>query len=101
MLCDPRNQEVLRQRGEDLDEVISDYLCAINDAIRDRPAGMTVCVHLCRGNVGHGQASGGYDPVADRLFQVLNVDGFFLEYDTERSGGSSHYDLFQNQKLLC
>ena len=87
MLCDPRNQDVLRQRGEDPGEVISDYLQAINDAIRDRPVSMTVCVHLCRGNVGHGQASGGYDPVAERLFQELNVDGFFLEYDTERSGG--------------
>ena len=47
---------------------------------------MTLCIHLCRGNSGHGQASGGYDPVAERLFQKLDFDGFFLEYDTERSG---------------
>jgi 5-methyltetrahydropteroyltriglutamate--homocysteine methyltransferase len=58
----------------------------MNAAIRARPADMTVCVHLCRGNAGHGQASGGYDPVAERLFQKLDVDGFFLEYDTPRSG---------------
>ena len=45
-----------------------------------------MCVHLCRGNSGSGQASGGYDPVAQRLFGELNVDGYFLEYDTERSG---------------
>ena len=47
---------------------------------------MTVCVHLCRGNRGHGMADGGYEPVADRLFNKLNVDGFFLEYDTPRAG---------------
>jgi len=47
---------------------------------------MTVAVHMCRGNTGHGMASGGYEPVADRMFNRLNVDGFFLEYDTERAG---------------
>jgi methionine synthase II (cobalamin-independent) len=47
---------------------------------------MTVCVHLCRGNMGHGMASGGYEPIADRMFNRLNVDGFFLEYDTSRAG---------------
>jgi 5-methyltetrahydropteroyltriglutamate--homocysteine methyltransferase len=47
---------------------------------------MTVCVHLCRGNRDHGMADGGYEPVAYRLFNELNVDGFFLEYDTPRAG---------------
>ncbi len=51
------------------------------------PRSMTLCVHLCRGNTGHGQASGGYEPVAERLFQQLDADAFFLEYDTERAGG--------------
>ena len=86
VLCDPKNQDVVRARGEDPRALISDYLAAINDSVRDRPANMTVCVHLCRGNQGHGQASGGYEPVAERMFKELKVDGFFLEYDDERSG---------------
>ena len=87
VLCDPANQARVRERGENPDELIDDYIAAINDAVRDRPVGMTICVHLCRGNQGHGQASGGYDPVAERLLQTTNVDGFFLEYDTDRAGG--------------
>ncbi|HUZ75830.1 MAG TPA: 5-methyltetrahydropteroyltriglutamate--homocysteine S-methyltransferase [Stellaceae bacterium] len=87
VLCDPLNHEIVRARGEDPDSLIDDYLAAINDAVRERPKTMTVCAHLCRGNGGHGQASGGYDPVAERLFGTLDVDGFFLEYDTGRSGG--------------
>jgi 5-methyltetrahydropteroyltriglutamate--homocysteine methyltransferase len=86
VLCDPNNQARVRERGEDPDQLIDDYIAAINAAIRDRPPNMTVCVHLCRGNAGHGQASGGYDPIAERLFQETDADGFFLEYDTERSG---------------
>jgi 5-methyltetrahydropteroyltriglutamate--homocysteine methyltransferase len=86
VLCDPRNREIVRTRGEDPAELITDYCQAINDAIAEKPADMTICVHLCRGNGGHGQARGGYDPVAQRLFQELRVDGYFLEYDTERSG---------------
>ncbi|HEV8015114.1 MAG TPA: 5-methyltetrahydropteroyltriglutamate--homocysteine S-methyltransferase [Stellaceae bacterium] len=86
VLCDPKNQDVVRGRGEEPQKLIDDYIDLMNAAIRDRPAGMTLCVHLCRGNAGHGQASGGYDPVAERLFQKLDVDGFFLEYDTPRAG---------------
>jgi methionine synthase II (cobalamin-independent) len=87
VLCDPANRALVSARGEDPDRLIADYVAAINDAIRDRPAAMTVCVHLCRGNAGHGQASGGYDSVAERLFQGVACDGFFLEYDTPRAGG--------------
>jgi methionine synthase II (cobalamin-independent) len=86
VLCDPRNQEVVRRRGENPDELIDTYIDAINQSIRDRPAGMAVAVHLCRGNRDHGMADGGYEPVAERLFNRLNVDGFFLEYDTPRAG---------------
>ena len=86
VLCDRKNQDRVRERGEDPEELIEDYIAAINEAVRDRPSVMTVCVHLCRGNAGHGQASGGYDPVAEQLLQGTNVDGFFLEYDTERAG---------------
>jgi 5-methyltetrahydropteroyltriglutamate--homocysteine methyltransferase len=86
LLCDPRIQEIVRARGEDPQELIGDYCAAVNAAIAEKPNGFTVCIHLCRGNVGHGQASGGYDPVAERLFKELHVDGYFLEYDTERAG---------------
>ena len=59
----------------------------INAAIADRPAGMTVCVHLCRGNFKSAWAAeGGYEPVAEVLFNELAVDGYFLEYDDARSG---------------
>ena len=86
VLCDAKNRDIVRGRGEDPDELIDDYVDAINDSIKERPVNMTVCVHLCRGNRDHGMADGGYEPVADRLFNKLNVDGFFLEYDTPRAG---------------
>ena len=86
VLCDPKNRETVRRRGEDPEELIDNYIEALNESIKERPANMTVCVHLCRGNRGHGMADGGYEPVADRLFNKLNVDGFFLEYDTPRAG---------------
>lgn len=87
VLCDPRNQDIIRARGEDPDGLIDDYIALVNSVVRDRPKDMIVCMHLCRGNHGHGMASGGYDPIAERAFQQLDVNGFFLEYDTERAGG--------------
>ncbi|HKD37374.1 MAG TPA: 5-methyltetrahydropteroyltriglutamate--homocysteine S-methyltransferase, partial [Pirellulales bacterium] len=86
VICDPKNMEVIRKRGDDPDELIDLYIDAINNSLRDRPASMSVCVHMCRGNMGHGMASGGYEPIAERMFNRLNVDGFFLEYDTPRAG---------------
>jgi 5-methyltetrahydropteroyltriglutamate--homocysteine methyltransferase len=100
VMCDPRNQERVRERGEDPQSLIDDYITAINDAVRDRPAGMTVCVHLCRGNAGHGQASGGYDPVAERLLQGTKVDGFFLEYDTDRAGDFAPLRYLPRDKMV-
>ena len=86
VLCDPKNQQRVRDRGENPDGLIDTYIDAINASIKERPAGMAVAVHMCRGNLGHGMADGGYEPVADRLFNLLHVDGFFLEYDTPRAG---------------
>jgi methionine synthase II (cobalamin-independent) len=64
------------------------YIKLINAALKRKPAGMTVCVHLCRGNYRSSwAATGGYDHVAEALFNELNVDGYFLEYDDARSGG--------------
>src|SRR6185295_1756010 len=80
-------------------ELIDDYINAINDSVRDRPKDMAVAVHLCRGNVGHGMADGGYEPVADRMFNRLNVDGFFLEYDTPRAGDFSPLRFLPKGKI--
>lgn len=87
MLCDPRNQELVRARGEDPQQLIDEYFELFNAAVRDAPPNMVLAVHLCRGNAGHGQASGGYEPVAERLFNRTKADAYFLEYDTERAGG--------------
>lgn len=86
VICDPGNMEAVRRRGDDPNQLIDLYIDAINQSIRDRPANMTVCVHMCRGNAGHGMADGGYEPIAQRMFNRLAVDGFFLEYDTPRAG---------------
>ena len=86
-LCDPAMRERTRGIGEDPDTLPKLYAGIINDSIRDRPPGMTVCVHLCRGNFQSAWvAEGGYDPVAEVMFNELEVDGYFLEYDDERSG---------------
>jgi len=86
-LCDTKMREGARARGDDPDELPRRYAKLINAAISGRPAGMTVCVHLCRGNFKSAWAAeGGYEPVAEVLFNELGVDGYFLEYDDARSG---------------
>ncbi|MDQ6923251.1 MAG: 5-methyltetrahydropteroyltriglutamate--homocysteine S-methyltransferase [Pseudomonadota bacterium] len=89
-LCDARMREGARARGDDPDELPRRYARLINAAIADRPPGMTFCVHLCRGNFKSAWvAEGGYEPVAEVLFNELEVDGYFLEYDDARSGDFS------------
>ena len=86
-LCDEKMREGARQRGDDPNELPRRYARLINAAIADRPAGMRICVHLCRGNFKSAWAAeGGYEPVAEVLFNDLKVDGYFLEYDDARSG---------------
>ena len=86
-LCDTKMREGARSRGDDPDELPRRYARLINAAIKDRPADMRVCVHLCRGNYKSAWAAeGGYEPVAEVLFNELAVDGYFLEYDDARSG---------------
>jgi 5-methyltetrahydropteroyltriglutamate--homocysteine methyltransferase len=90
MLCDEEVRERVRARGEDPRELIGAYVDAVNRAIADRPASMTVAMHLCRGNLrGHWMASGSYEAIAERLFNEVRVDAFFLEYDTARAGDFS------------
>lgn len=86
VICDPRNRDIVQKRGEDPDRVIDAYIDAINDSIGGRPANMAVAVHMCRGNMGHGMADGGYEAIGERLFQRLDVDGYLLEFDTPRAG---------------
>ncbi len=86
-LCDPEMRRGVRARGDDPDELPRRYARFINAAIADKPQGLTICVHLCRGNFKSAWvAEGGYEPVAEVLFNELAVDGYFLEYDDERSG---------------
>jgi 5-methyltetrahydropteroyltriglutamate--homocysteine methyltransferase len=85
--CDVRAREEVRARGEDPDGLTARYVRLINDATRGRPGSMGIGIHLCRGNLkGMWMAEGGYEPIADRLFNELDVDAYFLEYDTPRAG---------------
>ena len=86
-LCDPKMREGAKKIGENPDKLPTIYAGLINECIKDRPADMAVCTHLCRGNFASAWvAEGGYDPVAEVLFNELQVDGYFLEYDTPRAG---------------
>ena len=87
-LNDPEQRRLLTERGDDAEHQHLRYIRQINAAIKDRPAGLAVTTHMCRGNFRSSWAAeGGYDFVAEALFSELAVDGFFLEYDDERSGG--------------
>ncbi len=87
-LNDPAQRAEITERGEDAEHMHLRYIKQINAAVKDKPAGMAITTHMCRGNFRSSwAASGGYDFVAEALFSELDVDGFFLEYDDERSGG--------------
>ena len=87
-LNDPRQREHVREIGGDAEHQHEAYIRHLNEAIAGRPAGMAVTTHMCRGNFRSSWvAEGGYDFVADALFNGLEVDGFFMEWDDARSGG--------------
>jgi len=87
-LCDPKLREFVANRGDDPERLPHVYAAMINRAISDIPADMTIAMHLCRGNFQSTfVASGGYEPVAEILFNAIKVDGYFMEYDSERAGG--------------
>jgi len=84
ILCDP----AAREKVENPDRLVDLYIGAINEAVKGRPKGMTIGVHVCRGNYkGMYLSEGGYDSVAERFFNATNVDHFLLEFDTPRAGG--------------
>ena len=85
-LCDEKFRASVRARGDDPDKLVQTYAGAINAALKERPAGMTVTMHTCRGNFkSTWVASGGYEPVVEALFSA-GVDGFFMEFDSDRAG---------------
>jgi 5-methyltetrahydropteroyltriglutamate--homocysteine methyltransferase len=87
-LCDPKLRALVSERGEDPKELPHIYARMINAAFSDAPAGMTKAMHLCRGNFQSTfVASGGYEPIAEILFNGINIDAYFMEYDSERAGG--------------
>ena len=86
-LCDPELRSQVRNIGEDPDSLPKTYARLLNETIAGKPADMVVCMHLCRGNfAGAWVAEGGYDPIAELLFNDIAVDGYFLEYDSPRAG---------------
>ena len=87
-LCDPAQREMLAKRGDDPDKQGEIYAGMINAALEGRQRNLVVTTHVCRGNFRSTFiASGGYEPIADLLFNKVNVDGYFLEWDSDRAGG--------------
>ena len=87
-LCSDEQKEQLKANGKDPDYLIQAYLKTLNKAVESKPADMKITMHICRGNFRSTWiSSGGYEPIAEQIFGHLNIDGFFLEYDNERSGG--------------
>lgn len=87
-LCDPEQRQMLKDRGDDPDRQPEIYAGMVRKALKDKPEDLTITMHLCRGNFRSTFiASGGYEPVADLLFNRMPVDGYFMEWDNDRSGG--------------
>jgi 5-methyltetrahydropteroyltriglutamate--homocysteine methyltransferase len=86
-LCDVNMREAAKSRGDDPNELAHRYAKFINLVVAQKPAGMTLAMHLCRGNFRSTHAaSGNYEPVAEALLQEMNIDAYFMEYDDDRSG---------------
>jgi 5-methyltetrahydropteroyltriglutamate--homocysteine methyltransferase len=99
-LCDPKIRENCRRNGDDPEALPERYARTINAVLADRPAGMTVTMHTCRGNFKSAWvAEGGYDPVAKAMFSA-DVDGFFMEFDSARAGGFEPLRLLPEGKKV-
>ena len=86
-LCDEKMREAARQRGDDPNELPHRYAAFINKVVARKPAGMTLAMHLCRGNFKSTHAAAGnYEPVAEALLKEMDLDAYFMEYDDDRSG---------------
>lgn len=101
MLCDPAVREQCRRLGDDPDALPAIYADAVNLALDGLPEDMMVAMHTCRGNFkSRWMASGGYDPVAETVFNRTRVNAFFLEYDTERAGGFEPLRFMPSDKIV-
>jgi 5-methyltetrahydropteroyltriglutamate--homocysteine methyltransferase len=88
LMCDPEHRAQVQAGGADPDELVARYVRLTNDALAGRPDSLTIGMHLCRGNnQGKWLGEGGYEPIAEQVFGGLEIDAFFLEYDSERAGG--------------
>jgi 5-methyltetrahydropteroyltriglutamate--homocysteine methyltransferase len=100
-LGDAKMRDTLAARGDQWDKLLDQYIDVINAVVARAPAGMRVGMHLCRGNyLGHWQAAGGYDAVAEKLFRRLSIDFFFLEYDSERAGSFAPLRMLPEHKVV-
>jgi 5-methyltetrahydropteroyltriglutamate--homocysteine methyltransferase len=100
-LCDPKMRADAKERGEDPNELPRTYAALINSVIDNRPADLTIGIHLCRGNYRSTWfTEGGYEPVAEVLFNSINVDAYFLEYDDERSGDFAPLRFVPKNKVV-
>ncbi|MGE5163429.1 MAG: 5-methyltetrahydropteroyltriglutamate--homocysteine S-methyltransferase [Sphingobacteriales bacterium] len=100
-LCDPKLRAQVANRGEDPEKLPLIYAGMINAAISDIPPDMTIAMHLCRGNFQSTfVASGGYEPLAEILFNAINVHGYFMEYDSDRAGGFEPLRLVPKGKTV-
>jgi 5-methyltetrahydropteroyltriglutamate--homocysteine methyltransferase len=99
MMCDPKERELSRQRGDDPDKLPAIYARVINAALAGKPADMAITMHSCRGNFrSTWMAEGGYEFVAEQLLGKTNFDGYFLEYDSDRAGGFEPLHYFPKGK---
>lgn len=99
--CSEEKREIYRARGFDLDALEQAYAAMINEVVSVKPADLAITMHICRGNFRSTWfSSGGYAPVAETLFGGVRVDGFFLEYDTERSGDFSPLCYIKDQQVV-
>ena len=99
VLCDPAARDKVRAVGQDPEALVDLYVDAINEAVKDRPADMVVGIHMCRGNYkGKYLSEGGYDSIAEKLFQRAEVNHFLLEFDTPRAGDFAPLRLMPKTK---
>jgi 5-methyltetrahydropteroyltriglutamate--homocysteine methyltransferase len=100
-LCDERMREAARQRGDDPNELPHRYATFINKVVAHKPKGMTLAMHLCRGNFKSTHAAAGnYEPVAEALLSEMKLDAFFLEYDDDRSGDFRPLRFLSKDKIV-
>ena len=100
-LCDPEQRQMLSERGDDPEQLPRIYAEMINHAIAGRPSDMVISMHLCRGNFRSSWiAQGGYEPIAQILFNEINSDAYFMEYDSDRAGGFEPLRFLPNGKSV-